>query len=85
MLDLINSREQVIRDPAPNVVVTALGDSAITLSLRYWASNEDFWSVHFYTIEEAKKRLEAHGISLPFPQREVHLYTKDVPDGAGKK
>ncbi|MBQ4820535.1 mechanosensitive ion channel domain-containing protein [Aquimarina sp. MMG016] len=77
LLDLINSQEGVIQDPAPEVVVSNLGDSAVTLSLRYWASLEDYWRIHFYAVEEAKKRLEDKGISLPFPQREVHVYNKD--------
>ncbi|MBP2830706.1 mechanosensitive ion channel [Aquimarina sp. U1-2] len=77
LLDLINNQEGVMQDPAPEVVVSNLGDSAVTLSLRYWASIDDFWRIHFYTVEEAKKRLENQGISLPFPQREVHVYNKD--------
>jgi len=77
LLDLINNQEGVIQDPAPEVVVSNLGDSAVTLSLRYWASLEDYWRIHFYAVEEGKKRLEDKGISLPFPQREVHVYNKD--------
>ncbi|GAA0724378.1 mechanosensitive ion channel family protein [Aquimarina litoralis] len=77
LLDLINTQEKVIKDPAPEIFVTELGDSAVTLSLRFWALNDDFWEVHFYTIEEAKKRLEDKGISIPFPQRDVHLYSHD--------
>ncbi|AXT52801.1 mechanosensitive ion channel family protein [Aquimarina sp. BL5] len=77
ILDLINGQEKVIKDPAPEIYVSELGDSAVTLSLRFWALNEDFWAVHFYTLEEAKKRLESNGISIPFPQSDVHLYTKE--------
>ncbi|AXT60432.1 mechanosensitive ion channel family protein [Aquimarina sp. AD10] len=78
LLDLINGQELVMQEPTPEVIVTELGDSAVTLQLRYWASNDDFWAIHFYTIEEAKKKLEAGGISLPFPQRDVHLYSKEM-------
>ncbi|TSE09130.1 mechanosensitive ion channel family protein [Aquimarina algiphila] len=73
LLDLINSQEEVLKDPVPEIYVSDLGDSAVTLSLRYWASNEDFWAVHFYTIEETKKRFEDKGISIPFPQREIRI------------
>ncbi|KAA1242562.1 mechanosensitive ion channel family protein [Aquimarina sp. RZ0] len=73
LLDLINNQEKVLKDPAPEIYVSDLGDSAVTLSLRYWATNEDFWAVHFYTIEEAKKRLEDKGVSIPFPQREIRM------------
>lgn len=77
LLELINSQENALQDPAPEVYVSELGDSAVILSLRYWALNENFWAIHFYTIEEAKRRLEINGISLPFPQRDVHIYSKD--------
>ncbi|WP_299215602.1 mechanosensitive ion channel domain-containing protein [uncultured Aquimarina sp.] len=77
ILDLINGQEKVVKDPAPEIYVSELGDSAVTLSLRFWALNEDFWAVHFYTIEEAKKRLESNGVSIPFPQSDVHVYTKE--------
>ncbi|WP_282086266.1 mechanosensitive ion channel family protein [Aquimarina algiphila] len=73
LLDLINSQEEVLKDPVPEIYVSDLGDSVVTLSLRYWASNEDFWAVHFYTIEETKKRFEDKGISIPFPQREIRI------------
>ncbi|SHJ11631.1 mechanosensitive ion channel family protein [Aquimarina spongiae] len=74
LLELINEQQGVLQDNPPEVVVTTLGDNSVTLSLRYWASNEDFWAIHFYTIEEAKKRLEENNISIPFPQREIKLY-----------
>ncbi|KAA1248095.1 mechanosensitive ion channel family protein [Aquimarina sp. RZ0] len=77
LLHIVNSQEKVIQDPAPEVMVTELGDSAVTLQLRYWASNEDFWKIHFYVIEEAKKCLEERGVSIPFPQREIHIISKD--------
>lgn len=80
LLKLINEQEQVIQDPIPVVVVSELGDSAITLSLRYWTLTEHFWDIHFYTLEEAKKRLDAAGISIPFPQTDIHIFHKDVKE-----
>lgn len=77
LLELINEQENVMQEPIPVVVVTELGDSAVTLSLRYWALNEDFWDVHFFVLEESKKRLESAGISIPFPQTDVHIFRKD--------
>lgn len=74
LLDLVNEQDKIVQDPIPVVVVTELGDSSITLSLRYWTLTEEFWDIHFYTLEEAKKRLESDGISIPFPQRDIHLY-----------
>jgi small conductance mechanosensitive channel len=79
LLDLVMEQELVLKieDKMPMVAVIELGDSAVNLTLRYWAKNEDFWNIRFYTLEEGKKRLEAAGISIPFPQRDVHLITQE--------
>ncbi len=76
LLNLVMEQELVLKmeDKMPMAVVIELADSAVNLSLRYWTRNEDFWNVRFYTLEEAKKRLEAQGISIPFPQRDIHHY-----------
>jgi len=79
LLALANEQEATFKDEdhAPQVVVTELADSAVNLSLRYWTDNDDFWATRFYTLEEGKKRLEAAGIEIPFPQRDVHLYNNN--------
>lgn len=77
LLKLIEDQELILDEPSPQVVVANLGDSSVDLSLRFWATNEDYWNVNFYTLEEAKTRLEAQGISIPFPMREVHVFNKD--------
>lgn len=74
LMGLLKEQENILEDPAPAVVVTELADSAVNLSVRYWAKIDDFWDCHWYTIEEAKTRLEAAGISIPFPQRDVHFF-----------
>ncbi|MHA7056969.1 mechanosensitive ion channel family protein [Aquimarina sp. M1] len=85
LLELINSQDKVIKDPAPEIYVSELGDSSVTLSLRYWAMNEDFWAIHFYTIEEAKRRLEDKGVSIPFPQREIRMIAEHTTNKAVEK
>ena len=74
LMKLLKEREEIFQDPEPQVVVTELADSAVNLSIRFWATNENFWDCHWYAIEEAKIRLEAAGIGIPFPQRDVHFY-----------
>jgi small conductance mechanosensitive channel len=74
LMKLMAEQEGIMKEPAPQVVVKELADSAVNLSLRYWAMNDDFWDCHWFTIEEAKTRLEAAGIAIPFPQRDVHLF-----------
>jgi small conductance mechanosensitive channel len=60
-------------DP-PEVMVESLGDSSVKLKLRCWVKSEDYWGLFFDTTEGAKKRFDAAGISIPFPQRDVHIY-----------
>ena len=74
LMELMKEQEGIHEDPEPQVVVTELADSSVNLSARFWANNEDFWGCHWFTIEEAKSRLEAAGISIPFPQRDVHFF-----------
>lgn len=76
LLNLVTEQELVLKEPAPQVVVANLGDSSVDLSIRFWAKNENYWAINFYTIEEAKIRLEAQGISIPFPQRDLHIYNE---------
>ena len=64
---------RVLRDPAPAVVVTALGDSAITMSLRVWVDTPNYWDVLFMFNEHARDRLKAQGVDIPFPQRVVRV------------
>jgi len=74
LMKLMEEQKEIFTDPAPQVVVTELADSAVNLSARFWATNDDFWNCHWYTIEEAKTRLEGAGIGIPFPQRDVHFF-----------
>ncbi len=72
LLELSQGHEKILKDPAPEVYVGELADSAVTLSLRYWAANEDFWTVHFYMMETLKYKFDEAGIEIPFPQLDVH-------------
>ena len=60
---------RVLKDPAPVVVVTTLGDSAITMSLRAWVDTPNYWDVLFMFNEQSRDRLKAANIDIPFPQR----------------
>ncbi len=79
LLTLVNEQEQVIQEEgkAPMIVLAELGDSSVNLSLRYWAKNEDFWNLRWLVLEEGKERLEAAGITIPFPQRDVHVHNAE--------
>ncbi len=74
LLNLMMEQENILKDPAPVVMVAELADSSVNLTMRFYALNELFWDCHWYTMEEAKSRLEAAGITIPFPQRDVHFF-----------
>ncbi|OAD90557.1 mechanosensitive ion channel protein [Aequorivita soesokkakensis] len=80
LLNLVNEQETVLKieDKMPMVAVAELGDSSVNFTLRYWAKNEDFWNLRWHILEEGKARLEAAGISIPFPQRDVHHFNLET-------
>ena len=73
LLKHLKEDTRVLTDPEPQVLVTGLGDSAVDLTLRCWANRTDFWALKFELNKNAKLWLDAAGISIPFPQRDVHL------------
>lgn len=77
LLDILNNDKRTLKDPAPVVLLGGLGDNSVNLSVRFWATNNDFWDLHFDFMEKMKVELEAAGVSFPFPQRDVHLYNMD--------
>ena len=64
---------RVLSDPAPQAVISTLGDSSITVSLRLWVKTADYWDVMFMLNEHARDRLKAEGIDIPFPQRVIRV------------
>jgi len=74
LLDLLRSDERVHSDPEPQVLVTALADSSVNLNLRCWTDAANYWALLFDMNKAAKQRLDAEGITIPFPQRDVHLF-----------
>ena len=70
---IIAADSRVLKDPAPMVAVSELADSSVNLAVRPWSTVDDYWDVYFGTTEQAKQVLDANGISIPFPQRDVHL------------
>jgi len=72
--DVLNGDERILKDPPPTIAVLELGDSSVNFAVRPWVKTEDYWNVFFDTTERIKKRFDSEGISIPFPQRDVHLY-----------
>jgi len=76
---LIEGDERALADPAPLIVVGALGDSSVNLTVRAWTKAGDLWPFFWDMQERVKKAFDEQGISIPFPQRDVHLYNNDGP------
>jgi small conductance mechanosensitive channel len=72
--DIVDNDSRVLRDPPPMIAVNELADSSVNFVVRVWVKSGDYWDVHFEAIENVKKRFDAEGISIPFPQTDVHLY-----------
>ncbi|QEC51541.1 small conductance mechanosensitive channel [Anseongella ginsenosidimutans] len=83
MLEIFNSDPRVRKEPAaPIVVLNQLADSSVNLIGRIWVGKDDYWDVFFEGQETIKETLEANGISLPFPQREV-IIRNETQQGTG--
>ena len=74
LLELMTLDDRVNTEPAPQVLVTELADSSVNLVLRCWPGADDYWDVLYGLNKAVKQRLDAEGITIPFPQRDVHLY-----------
>ena len=72
--DVLDRDGRILDDPAPMIVVSSLGDSSVNFTVRAWVKTPDYWGVFFDTIETVKKRFDEEGISIPFPQQDVHLH-----------
>ena len=65
--------DRILTDPAPTIAVLELADSSVNFAVRPWVKEEDYRDVRFDTQEKIKQRFDEKGISIPFPQQDVHL------------
>ncbi|TVR52331.1 MAG: hypothetical protein EA425_05100 [Puniceicoccaceae bacterium] len=73
---MCEEEERVLKDPPPLVAVTKLNDSSVDLVFWAWTKRADWWPTRLDLIKRGKERLEAAGITIPFPQRDVHLFNE---------
>ena len=73
LTDLVSGDGRVNADPEPAVMVTGLGDSAVNLQIRIWCAASDYWPVKFDLTRQVKESLDGAEITIPFPQRTVHM------------
>jgi small conductance mechanosensitive channel len=72
--DILAQDDRILKDPPPTIGVAELADSSVNFAVRPWVKSSDYWDVFFDMTENIKKRFDAEGISIPFPQRDVHIY-----------
>ena len=71
---ILNEDSRVLKEPAYTVAVLELADSSVNFAVRPWVKTADYWDVYFYINEKVKLTFDEQGISIPFPQRDVHMH-----------
>ena len=74
--DVVTKDQRVLSDPAPTIMLLDLADSSVNFAVRPWVATPDYWTVRGELLENIKLALEAEGLSIPFPQRDVHLFNE---------
>ncbi len=73
LTDIITAEPRVLQEPAPVIAVSDLGESSVDIVARPWVNGSDYWGVRFDLIERVKKAFDENKITIPFPQRDVHI------------
>jgi small conductance mechanosensitive channel len=85
---VLSDHPKVLADPEPVIRLHSLGDSSVNFIVRPWCARDDYWDVAWDVTREVKLRFDREGVSIPFPQRDVHFYPatpspRDEPDSGG--
>ena len=79
LIEIVSAHEKVLADPEPTIKLHTLGDSSVNFIVRPWVKTGNYWNVYWDITREVKLRFDREGISIPFPQRDVHVHAdKDV-------
>ena len=79
--EIVTGCEKVLKDPEPVIQLHELGESSLNFIVRPWSKTDQYWDVYWHVTREVKRRFDEEGISIPFPQRDVHIYREDGGDG----
>jgi small conductance mechanosensitive channel len=71
---IVAADDRILVDPGPTIAVSELADSSVNFAVRVWVNGSDYWPVFFDLNETIKKRFDEEGISIPFPQQDVHVH-----------
>tara|TARA_Y100000746_G_C15411781_1_gene410652 strand:+ start:136 stop:963 length:828 start_codon:yes stop_codon:yes gene_type:complete len=74
LADILSQDDRILSEPEPRIAVSELADSSVNLIVRPWVKNSDYINVYYSLLEEIKKRFDQEGISIPYPQSDVHIH-----------
>ena len=77
LYEIIEEDDRILKDPAPMVVVAELADSSVNINFRVWCKTTDYWTIYFDMFEKVKLAFDKAGVSIPFPQQDVHIYREE--------
>jgi len=75
--EILEADERVLNDPEPQIAVSELGDSSVNIIVRPWTAKENYWNLKFDITKRIKERYDEEGLSIPYPQRDVHLFQQN--------
>jgi small conductance mechanosensitive channel len=81
MQSVLDADQRILKDPAPVIMMLELADSSVNFAVRPWVESADYWTVRSDLLEGIKKALEDNGLSIPYPQRDVHLIGQVAANG----
>lgn len=76
---VLDAEERVIKDPAANIMLLELGESSVDFAVRPWVKTSDYWATRGDLLEKIKSVLDENGLSIPYPQRDIHLVSQVAP------
>lgn len=82
---ILSKHKEVLDKPEPQVAVSELGDSCVNFVVRPWVKTKDYWPLRFALLQEIKETLDKEGISIPYPQRDIHIINENAPAAPAKK
>jgi len=83
--EIVDAHKSVLADPEPTIKVHTLNDSSVDFVVRPWASTDDYWDVYWDITREVKMRFDKEGISIPYPQRDVHVIEQGTDQDLSKE
>lgn len=75
--DILDEDDRVLKEPEPLIVISNLGDSSVGIRVRPWTESSNVWPLRYDITKKVKERFDANDISIPFPQRDVHLFKEN--------